>query len=179
VREGVDDKMNTPQHELLIGRTYLLTPQGFAKKKARLHYLCTLKRKEIADYLHEAKQDGSLHENSAYDDAKQEQARVEQEILELEHLFETATVMTEDMYRVEQGPLTVRIGTQVTVESDTGTPRMFKIVETCEAEPTAGFISDQSPVGKALMGHRVGDEVHVVTPGGTLHYRIRDVTTLL
>jgi transcription elongation factor GreA len=56
-----------------------------------------MKRKEIADYLHEAKQDGSLHENSAYDDAKQEQARVEQEILELERLLETATVMTEDL----------------------------------------------------------------------------------
>ena len=89
--------MNIPGYELSTGRTYLLTSQGFAKKKARLHYLCTMKRKEIADYLHEAKQDGSLHENSAYDDAKQEQARVEQEILELERLLETATVMTEDL----------------------------------------------------------------------------------
>ena len=68
--------MNTPGHEPSTGsRTYLLTPQGFSKKKARLDYLCTMKRKEIADYLHEAKQDGSLHENSAYDDAKQEQTR--------------------------------------------------------------------------------------------------------
>jgi transcription elongation factor GreA len=69
--------MNIPGYELSTGRTYLLTSQEFAKKKARLHYLCTMKRKEIADYLHEAKQDESLHENSAYDDAKQEQARVE------------------------------------------------------------------------------------------------------
>jgi len=154
-------------------------PQGFAKKKARLDYLSTMKRKEIADYLHEAKQAGSLHENSAYDDAKQEQARVEQEILTLERLLETAAVMTIDMYITEQGPLTIRIGMQVTVENETGTSRVFKMVETCEAEPKAGFISDQSPVGKALMGRRVGDEVNVVTPGGAIHYRIRDVTTFL
>jgi len=171
--------MNLSGYEPSTSRTCLLTPQGFAKKKARLDYLSTMKRKEIADYLHEAKQDGSLHENSAYDDAKQEQARVEQEILTLERLLETAAVMTMDMYPAEQGPLTIRIGMQVTVENEAGTSRVFKMVETCEAEPKAGFISDQSPVGKALMGHRVGDEVNVVTPGGAIHYRIRDVTTFL
>ena len=97
----------------------------------------------------------------------------------MERLLETAAVMTVDMYTVEQGPLTIRIGMQVTVENETGTSRVFKMVETCEAEPKAGFISDQSPVGKALMGRRVGDEVNVVTPGGAIHYRIRDVTTFL
>src|SRR6266566_1881875 len=132
-------------------KIYRLTPEGFAKKKERLDYLRTVKRKEIADYIHEA---------------KEEQGKLEGEILELEQLLTFAEIMTPDMHGVENGPTTVRIGMEVEVESDRGTKRTFKIVETFEADPKAGLISDQSPVGKALMGHQEGDEVAVSTPGG-------------
>ncbi len=83
--------------------------------------------------------------------------------------------MTPEMHTDEEGPAIVRIGMEVKVESDTGAKRTFKIVETFEADPKAGRISDQSPVGKALMGHREGDEVSVSTPGGVTNYVIRSI----
>lgn len=150
----------------------LLTPEGFAKKKERLEYLRTVKRKEIADYIHEAKEAGDISESSAYEDAKNEQAKVEGEILELGRQLELAQVMTPDMHSHLDGPPAVRIGMQIEVETDSGSKRTFKLVETFEADPKNGLISDQSPVGKALMGHQVGDEVSVATPGGVTNYTI-------
>src|SRR5579863_7002552 len=95
----------------------LLTPEGFAKKQERLEYLRTVKRKEIADYIHEAKEAGDISESSAYEDAKHEQAKVEGEIIELERLLAVAVVMTPDMHS-NDGPATVRIGMQVEAETD-------------------------------------------------------------
>src|SRR5438045_5721624 len=138
-------------------KVYRLTPEGFAEKQERLDYLRTIKRKEIADYIHEAKEASDMSESSAYEDAKNEQAKVEGEILQLERLLAVAEIMTSDMHDEIAGPLVVRIGTQVEVESETGSSRTFKIVETYEADPKSGLISDQSPVGKALMGHQKGD----------------------
>src|SRR2546421_7317685 len=130
--------------EKLEQKVYRLTPEGFAKKKERLDYLLTVKRKEIADYIHDAKEAGDISESSAYEDAKNEQAMVEGEILQLERLLSVAEIMTADMHDEIAGPLVVRIGTQVDVESETGSSRIFKIVETFEADPKAGLISDQS-----------------------------------
>src|SRR5881396_1779176 len=109
-------------------KIYRLTPEGFAKKKERLEYLRTVKRKEIADYIHEAKEAGDVSESSAYEDAKHEQAKLEGEIIELEQLLTFAEIMTPDMHGVENGSATVRIGMKVEVESDRGTKRTFKIV---------------------------------------------------
>ncbi len=159
-------------------KIYHLTPEGFAKKKERLDYLRTIKRKEIADYIHDAKEAGDISESSAYEDAKHEQAKVEGEILQLEQLLTVAEIMTPDMHTDEEGPPVVRIGMQVQVESETGVKRTFKIVETFEADPKAGLISDQSPVGKALMGHREGDEVSVSTPGGVTTYLIHSIQSM-
>jgi transcription elongation factor GreA len=160
-------------------KVYRLTPEGFAKKKERLEYLRTVKRKEIADYIHEAKEAGDISESSAYEDAKNEQAKVEGEILELERLLALAEIMTPDMHDEVDGPPAVRIGMQVEVESDSGAKRVFKLVETFEADPKAGLISDQSPVGKALMDHVVGDEVSVATPGGVTTYSILSIRPML
>src|SRR5438105_10467882 len=110
-------------------KIYLLTPDGYAKKQERLEYLRYVKRKEIADYIHEAKEAGDISESSAYEDAKNEQAKVEGDILELEHLLAASQIMTPDMYGPENGPLTVRIGTQIEVETESGTRRVFKLVE--------------------------------------------------
>lgn len=156
-----------------------LTPEGFAKKKDRLEYLRTIKRKEIADYIHEAKEAGDISESSAYEDAKNEQAKVEGEIMQLEQLLALAEIMTPEMHAEVDGPAEVRIGMQVEVESDSGAKRVFKLVETFEADPKAGLISDQSPVGKALMGHKVGDEVSVSTPGGVSNYVILSISPML
>ncbi|HZS77919.1 MAG TPA: transcription elongation factor GreA [Ktedonobacteraceae bacterium] len=158
---------------------YRLTPEGYAKKKERLEYLRTVKRKEIADYIHEAKEAGDISESSAYEDAKNEQAKVEGEILELERLLAVAEIMTPDMHDNVSGPPEVRIGMQVEVESDTGTRRTFKIVHTFEADPKSGLISDQSPVGKALLGHQEGETVSVSTPGGVTNYTIKSIRPML
>src|SRR5260221_67644 len=93
-------------------KVYRLTPEGFAKKKERLDYLRNVKRKEVADYIHEAKEAGDISESSAYEDAKNDQAKVEGEILELERLLAAAEIMTPDMHDQENGPATVRIGMQ-------------------------------------------------------------------
>src|SRR3989442_15756168 len=87
-------------------KIYRLTPEGFAKKKERLDYLRSVKRKEIADYIHEAKEAGDISESSAYEDAKNEQAKIEGEILELERLLAVAQIMTPDMHGQENGPMT-------------------------------------------------------------------------
>ena len=156
-------------------KVYRLTPEGFAKKQERLEYLRTVKRKEIADYIHEAKEAGDISESSAYEDAKNEQAKTEGEILQLERLLAVAEIMTGDMHDDVEGPPTVRIGMQVEVMADSGAVRAFKIVETFEADPKSGLISDQAPVGKALMGHKEGDHVTVSTPGGVKEYTICNV----
>ena len=160
-------------------KIYRLTPEGYAKMRERLEYLRTVKRKEIADYIHEAKEAGDISESSAYEDAKNEQAKVEGEILQLEQLLEMAQVMTADMHGVTEGPYAVGIGMQVEVQTQSGAARTFKIVETFEADPKAGLISDQSPVGKALVGHKEGDQVSVSTPGGVTTYTIRAIRPMM
>lgn len=160
-------------------KIYRLTPEGFAKKKERLEFLRTVKRKEIADYIHEAKEAGDISESSAYEDAKHQQGKVEGEILELERLLLVAEVMTADMHGAGDGPSVVRVGMEVEIKSAVGAVRIFKIVETFEADPKTGLISDQSPVGKALMGHREGDEVSVSAPGGVTRYIIRSIRPML
>jgi transcription elongation factor GreA len=160
-------------------KIYRLTPDGYAKKKERLVYLQTVKRKEVADYIHEAKEAGDISESGAYEEAKREQARVEGEIISLERLLAVAEVMTPDMHGTENGPAEVRIGMEVEVETDSGSTRTFKLVETFEADPKTGLISDQSPVGKALMGHKEHDEVTVSTPGGVSTYTILSIKPML
>lgn len=154
-------------------KVYRLTPEGYAKNQERLDYLLKVKRKEIADYIHEAKEAGDISESSAYEDAKNEQAMVEGEIIKLERLLEVAEIMTAMDTDV------VSVGMQVDVTTATGASRSFKIVATFEADPKTGHISDESPVGKALMGHKVGDVVEVSTPGGVTVYTIRSIRSIL
>ena len=160
-------------------KVYRLTPEGFARKKERLDYLRNVRRKEVADYIHEAKEAGDISESSAYEEAKNDQALVEGEIIQLEQLLAVAEIMTPDMHGTTNGVYDVRIGMQVEVESDSGAKRIFKMVETFEADPKAGLISDQSPVGKALIGHKENDVVQVSTPGGVATYTILSVSPML
>ena len=160
-------------------KVYRLTPDGYAKMQEKLEYLRTVKRKEIADYIHEAKEAGDISESSAYEDAKNEQAKLEGQILELERLLSAAQIMTSDMHDDVEGPAVVRIGMQVDVTSSAGPPRTFKIVTTFEADPKSGLISNESPVGKALMGHKEGDQVTVSTPGGVTTYTIQSIKPMI
>lgn len=157
------------------GEKIYLTPQGKAEKEARLHYLRTVKRPQVADYIHEAKEAGDISESSAYEDAKNEQAKVEGEIMELEYLLSHAEVLDPKEVHAGDGPRTVRIGSTVEVETDRGTKRTFLVVATYESDISNGKISDQSPVGKALMGKSEGESVEVTTPGGTVIYTIKAI----
>jgi transcription elongation factor GreA len=172
--------MNTTSHTDMQKEwsIHFLTPEGWAKKRARLDYLRTIKRQEVAEYIHEVKTNGNISEISVYEDAKNERAKLEGEIMQLELLLAVTKVMNAGMYVTEVGAPTVRIGMQVEVKSETGAIRTFKLVETFEAEPKLGFISDQSPVGKALLGHKQGDEVSVCAPGGVTTYTICTITSM-
>src|SRR5215467_4885629 len=149
-------------------KIYRLTPDGYAKKQERLEYLRTVKRKQVADYIHEAKEAGDISESSAYEDAKNQQAQVEGEIMELEYLLSHSEIIDMENVHTGDGPRMVRIGSTVEVETDRGTKRTFLMVATYEADITNGKISDQSPVGKALLGKTEGESVEVTTPSGNL-----------
>ncbi len=150
-----------------------LTREGFEEKKARLHYLVTERRQQVADYIHEAKEAGDVSESSAYEDAKNQQAMVEGEIAELQHLLEHAVIL--EVPQEADGQKRVRLGSTIEIETDRGAKRTYTLVSTVEANATAGKLSDQSPVGRALLGHMEGDKVEVTTPGGSVTYTVRAI----
>lgn len=165
------------QNGMRLGETEKipLTREGYEEKKARLHFLVTERRQQVADYIHEAKEAGDISESSAYEDAKNTQAMVEGEIQELQHLLEHAYILQTDDTRDHK---ITRLGSIVDVETNDGRKRTFQLVSTVEASTKVdgtSKISDQSPVGRALMGHAVGDRVEVTTPGGTVTYSIRAI----
>jgi transcription elongation factor GreA len=149
-----------------------LTREGYEEKKARLEFL-KKRREEIADYIHEAKEAGDISESSAYEDAKNSQAMNEGEILEVEHILENAEILEAPV--AEDGHKVVRLGSTVDVETDRGSSRTFQLVSTVEANSVNNKLSDQSPVGKALIGKLEGDKVEVVTPSGSVLYTIRAI----
>jgi transcription elongation factor GreA len=147
-----------------------LTREGYQEKKARLDFLVNERRLQVADYIHEAKEAGDISESSAYEDAKNLQALVEGEIQELQRVLDNA-ILIEEMPEQENGKRIVRLGSSVEVETPRG-PRTYTLVSTVEANTAANKVSDQSPVGRALMGRSEGEQVEVVTPGGSQQYTI-------
>jgi transcription elongation factor GreA len=150
-----------------------LTREGFEEKKARLHFLVTERRQQVADYIHEAKEAGDISESSAYEDAKNLQAMIEGEIQELQAVLDNAVILEAPAH--SDGKRVVRLGSTVEVETDRGSVRKFQLVSTVEANSTAGKLSDQSPVGRALLGRAEGDKVEVTTPGGVVLYTVRSI----
>ena len=144
-----------------------LTLGGRRKLEEELEYLCTVRRAEIAERIRSAKEEGDIMENAAYDYAKEEQAFLEGRIQALETTLSKAIL-------IEGGSTDeVGLGARVTLMERGGdTPETYQIVGSVEADPTRGRISNESPIGKALLGHGVGDEVAVSTPGGILHFQI-------
>ncbi len=148
------------------------TEEGFEKLVTELEYLKNERRPEIKVAIAEARAFGDLSENSEYDEAKNEQAKVETRIAELEYLINHAEVIKEDQYKSG----VVNLGTVVKVhDCDANEDIEFSIVGPNEANPLLDRISDQSPIGRALIGHKKGDEVVVEAPVGELKFKILDV----
>lgn len=140
----------------------ILTPEGLDKLKAELEELQTVKRREVAERIKEAREFGDISENSEYDDAKNEQMMLEQRIAQLEERLRSAQVVHADELSAD----VVSVGTVVNVKFDDGKSDRFTIVGSAEANPAEKKLSNESPVGKALMGHKKGDEVTVALPNG-------------
>jgi len=139
-----------------------LTPEGFKKLQDELEYLRTVKRNEVANRLHEAMDGGELIENAEYEAAKNEQAFVEGRIQELDLILATARVIEES----ENGGI-IQVGSKITIQESGSKPETYTIVGAAEANPREGLISNESPIGKALLNHRTGENVNVEAPGGT------------
>lgn len=140
-----------------------LTREGYDKLVAELEYLKTEKRDEIAEKIKVARGYGDLSENAEYDAAKDEQGHVEQRILEIEAQLKVAVIIDSS----SRGRGVIGVGSTVTVEYATGKEATYMIVGSTEYDPIHGKISDDSPIGAALKGHKTGDTVSVDLPIGT------------
>ena len=149
-----------------------LTKEGFQKLQEELDYLRTAQRQEVANRLHEALEGGELIENAEYEAAKNEQAFVEGRIQELDLLLASAKII-EDNGRKKSD--SVQLGSKVTIKEGSFEAETFTIVGGAEANPREGKISNESPIGKAILNRKVGDSVKVETPGGTYNVKILKV----
>ena len=141
----------------------ILTPEGLEKLKQEIEYLSTTKRREVAERIKEAREFGDISENSEYDDAKNEQAMLEARIATLEDKLRSASVINPS----ELSPDLVRVGSVVHVkDGGSGKALTYTIVGSTEADPSANKLSNESPVGKALVGRKKGDTAKVTLPNG-------------
>ena len=146
-----------------------VTLEGLEKLNQELDYLKNVKRIEVKEALRIARGFGDLSENSEYDEAKDEQAKVESRINELEEMIKAAVIISDDQIRTD----VVNVGTTVKVYSENWKEEiMYTIVGSTEAAPLQNKISDQSPIGRALIGHKVGDSVSAETPGGVVVLKV-------
>ena len=140
----------------------ILTPEGLEKLKQEIEHLSTDKRREVAERIKEAREFGDISENSEYDDAKNEQAMLEARIASLEDKLRSASVIDAKELSAD----VVRVGSQVQVTDDKGKSLSYTIVGSTESNPSENKLSNESPVGKALVGRKKGDSVKVVLPSG-------------
>ena len=149
--------MNPPANKEIA-----LTPAGQAKLEDELKYCETTRRREVGERIKEAKEFGDISENSEYDDAKNEQAWVESRILEITQILARATIIDAP----KANPTKVTLGSKVELQPASGEKRIYQVVGSAEADPSADKISNESPVGSAILGHKKGDTVKVTTPSG-------------
>lgn len=153
----------------MANNNIILTPAGLQKLKDELSELKDVKRKEVAEKIKDAKEQGDLSENAEYAAAKEEQGLIEARIAELEHTVKTAEVA--DTSKTDDG---VNMGSTVVLDSADGESE-FEIVGTNEADPVSGKISNESPLGRALMGKNVGDTIEYPTPDGPQSCKIKSI----
>ena len=150
----------------------ILTYEGLRKYEDELHDLKVIKRKEVAQKIKEAREQGDLSENAEYDAAKDEQRDIEARIEELEKILKNAEVVVEDEVDLDK----INIGCQVKIlDMEYNEELDYKIVGSTEANSLKGKISNESPVGKALIGSRLGDIVEVETQAGILKYKVLEI----
>ena len=156
-----------------MAQEIVMSAAGLKAVQEELEYLKTVRRKELAEEIKEARSHGDLSENSEYDEAKNTQGRVENRITELEQLVKNARVIDESELSVDS----VSVGTHVTIQLEDEDPEEYDIVGRTEADPLSGKISDESPVGHALLGKAVGEEADVLLPSGhTVVYKVLSIT---
>ncbi|NLF35074.1 MAG: transcription elongation factor GreA [Clostridiales bacterium] len=155
-----------------MSKEFKLSAERLEELKAELVYLKTVREREVADQIKEARSFGDLSENSEYDEAKNEQGRLYSRIAEVENILSNCVIIKEH----PQDLNIVRLGCKVTVldmefeqESD------YQVVGSQEADPMNGRISEESPFGRALLGKAAGDEVTVEAPAGAMHYKLLDI----
>jgi transcription elongation factor GreA len=160
-------------------QTTHLTREGFRKFEGELNYLRTVRRSEVAERLRiSLEEGGDLVENAEYDDAKNEQAFVEGRIQQLELMLSRAKIIEDEAVEGRAGKTgdhAVRLNSVVKVHEEGAKPETFHIVGAAEADPSAGKISDVSPLGRALMGKKKGDVITIHAPDGSFSYKIMSV----
>ncbi len=150
----------------------ILTKEGKEELEKRLEYLKLEKRAEITERIKTAREFGDLSENAEYDAAKNEQAMIEGEILEIEEKLKHAVIISDSA--VKKG--LVSLGSKVDfIDADTGDEYTYEIVGTTEADVEAGRISNESPIGNALLSHKAGDSVRVAVPAGYMNVTVKKV----
>lgn len=153
-------------------RQFMLTEEGLKQREEELEYLKSVKRKDIADKIKVALSFGDLSENSEYDEAKNEQAQVESRILELETMLKNAVIIDESDLSTD----VVKIGGKVKlVDLDSGEEEEYQIVGSTEANPFKGSISDECPIGRAVVGKKLGETIEIEAPGGVIRYQIVEI----
>lgn len=152
----------------MVRRETLVTSEGLAKLEAELDLLRRVRRPEVAQKIQKAKEAGGTVDNADYEDAKNQQAFIEGRIRELEEAIKNVVLIPDDRKPSEK----VEVGSAVVVTNPQGKNQHFTIVGRTEADPTQGRISNESPVGRALLGHRAGEQAEVDTPSGKIKLTI-------
>jgi transcription elongation factor GreA len=152
-----------------MNKEIALTPEGQVKLEEELRHLETVRRREVGERIKEAKEFGDISENSEYDDAKNEQAWVESRIVEVTQILARATIID-----APKKSDRVTLGSKVEIRDEDGDKHVYQVVGSAEADPADKKISNESPVGQAILGHKKGDVVPVTTPSG----KVREYTIL-
>ena len=153
-------------------REVYLTPEGLKRLQDELGNLKNVRRKEVAERIHGASETGGTVDNAEYDEAKNEQAFIEGRVRELESLLSNAVAAKSGKKKAKTS---VEFGSSISVKTVSGDKKVYKLVGSAEAAPLQGKISNESPVGSALIGHKVGDTVEVETPAGVMELTITKI----
>ena len=153
----------------MVDREIILTPEGHRRLKEEIEYLSTVKRDEVAERIRNSRDFGDISENSEYDDAKNEQAMLEARIYALEEKLRSAIIIDSDSVATDK----VGVGTKVTLQDmEKGDVVQYAIVGSAEADPSTFKLSNESPVGRAILGHKPGDKVTVSVPKGSKRFKV-------
>ena len=156
-----------------MAKEFKLSPERWKELKDELVYLKTVREKEVADQIKEARSFGDLSENSEYDEAKNEQGKLYSRIAEVENILDNCVVIEEEVHDGK----TVRLGSKLKVlDVEFNEELDYEVVGSQEADPMNGRISEDSPFGRALLGKSVGEDVVVEAPAGALHYKVLSIS---